>query len=450
MDSDERSMGPWLRCGVKLGPPLGLASALLAGEPASAQYTAIGPSKCVACHDHSRQAAKWQKEEPAAFGIKAHFNTRKQLDGAKATTYAKAIGLADPYDLKGSCVRCHATVFRGDANAGVSCESCHGPASGYLDVHQVKGSHVKSVAAGLKDLREKPAVIARVCVDCHVTPDRRLAAAGHPSGSAFDAGASLQKIVHWTVAYNYAQVSAAGKAAMGARAPAPAVAAATPSRAPAPAAPASAAPSRAAAASAAPPPAAAVPAATQPGATPPRAATAAPPAASPPAPWDWDQPIRPLPKEYVPEPVAEPAPAPAAEPAPPAPAEAAPAPPAPAPPARPRPVPPRALPPSIAEDTPLPRSLPAIAEPNVVTPAVTAVAASAVEAQSTVRSAAAQVAELRGRGLTLLERMLRAGTRVSALADPARPAEFSGPDSELLRLQDEAAALALEALRRPE
>ena len=54
---------------------------------------------------------------------KAHYNTRKQLDGAKAGTYAKAIGLADPYDVKGSCVTCHATVFRGDANAGVSCET---------------------------------------------------------------------------------------------------------------------------------------------------------------------------------------------------------------------------------------------------------------------------------------------------------------------------------------
>src|SRR6266581_1374111 len=149
-------MGHRLRSGVKLGPTVGAAGALLLlAVPARPQYTTTGPSKCVACHDHDRQAAKWQKEEPVALGIKAHFNTRKQLDGAKAGTYAKAIGLADPYDLKGSCVKCHATVFRGDANAGVSCESCHGAASGYLDLHQVKGSYARSVGAGLKDLREK-------------------------------------------------------------------------------------------------------------------------------------------------------------------------------------------------------------------------------------------------------------------------------------------------------
>src|SRR3954469_13711797 len=91
--------------------------------------TVVGPTKCTSCHDHDRQATKWQKEEPVQYKDKAHYNTRKQLEAAKSAGYAKAIGLADPYDVKGSCVTCHATVFRGDANAGVSCESCHGPAS---------------------------------------------------------------------------------------------------------------------------------------------------------------------------------------------------------------------------------------------------------------------------------------------------------------------------------
>jgi hypothetical protein len=433
-------MGHRLRLGVKLGLTVGLAGAvLLQAAPARAQYSAIGPSKCVACHDHDRQASKWQKQEPAALGIKAHFNTRKQLDAAKAGTFAKAIGLADPYDVKGACVKCHATVFRGDANAGVSCESCHGPASGYLDVHQVKGSHAKSVAAGLKDLRDKPAVIARVCVDCHVTPDKRLAAAGHPSGSAFDPGANLQKIVHWTASYNYAQVSAAGKAAMGPR-PAIGSGAAVPvppavAKTAAPTTPVGA---QGATASAPPRGPAAGRASTGTAPAPAAPAEAAPAAA--PAPWDWDQPIRPLPKEYVPEAAAEAAP----EPAPQAPPAAG-VPRAPAilrPRARPKPV----VPPSIAEDTPLPRSVPGLGETNAVTPALQ----SNVTAESGVRSAAARVAELRGRGVVLLDRMLRAGARAPALPPPSRPAEFRGPDSELFRLQDEVTALALEALRRPQ
>ena len=105
---------------------VGVFAAVVGVSPLAAQQY-IGPSKCTSCHDHARQATKWQKEEPAQFKDKAHFNTRKQLDGPKAAAYAKAIGLADSYDVKGSCVACHSTVFRGDANAGVSCESCHGP-----------------------------------------------------------------------------------------------------------------------------------------------------------------------------------------------------------------------------------------------------------------------------------------------------------------------------------
>jgi len=364
-----------------------VALVLASGVPAAAQ-TFLGPSKCVQCHDHERQAAKWQKEEPLAFKGKAHYATLKQLDAPKALGWAKAIGLADPYDLKGSCVRCHATIFRGDANAGVSCETCHGAASGYNDLHQQKGSYARAVAAGLKDLRDKPAAIARLCIECHVVTDRRLAAAGHPTGEAFDAGASLRKLVHWTRAYDFAQVTAAGRAAGAGRA----VAAAPPAAARAGGRPASGAP-----------------------------------AAAPAAPWDWSQPVRALPQDYVPAPV--PPAAGGGE------TEAA------APRARARaraeePV----VPPSIAEDGALVREedTAVISRARPESPPVEG-----------ARSRAAEVAELRGKGAALLERLLRAGGRTPGLQAPARPLEFTGPDGELLHLQDEALVLALEALRRP-
>ena len=50
----------------------------------------------------------------------------------------------------------------------------------------------------------------------------------------------------------------------------------------------------------------------------------------------------------------------------------------------------------------------------------------------------------------LLDKLLRAGARAKDAPLPSRPLEFKGTDSELLRLQDEALALALEALRRPQ
>ena len=105
-----------------------VASSLARRLPALRAQTYVGPDQVHRLPRPRPPGAKWQKEEPAAHKDKAHFDTRKQLDEPKAAAYAKAIGLADPYDVKGSCVTCHATVFRGDANAGVSCESCHGPA----------------------------------------------------------------------------------------------------------------------------------------------------------------------------------------------------------------------------------------------------------------------------------------------------------------------------------
>ena len=396
-----------------------LVSALILGPVSVARaQTVVGPSKCTACHDHDRQTAKWQKEEPLQYKDKAHYNTRKQLDGAKAGTYAKAIGIADPYDVKGSCVTCHATVFRGDANAGVSCESCHGPASGYLEPHQVKGSYAKAVSTGLRDLKSKPPAIAKACVTCHLTTDKRLIAAGHPSGAEFDVGAGLKKVVHWATTYDFAAVTAAGKAAMG---PAGARAAAAPPPPPgggAPPAPGGAA------------------APVKAGGRAPAAAPAAPSAAS--APWDWNAPIRALPEDYVPEPAeaAAPAASGAAAPAGGTAAPVAPRPARPAPPARVAPAP------SLAEDLPV---APAI----VATEAAALVPPPPAPPPAGPRSATARVAEARGGAALVLARVLRGGAKVPALPPATPPREFKGPDGELLRLQDEAIALALEALRRP-
>ena len=396
-----------------------LVSALILGPVSVARaQTVVGPSKCTACHDHDRQTAKWQKEEPLQYKDKAHYNTRKQLDGAKAGTYAKAIGIADPYDVKGSCVTCHATVFRGDANAGVSCESCHGPASGYLEPHQVKGSYAKAVSTGLRDLKSKPPAIAKACVACHLTTDKRLIAAGHPSGAEFDVGAGLKKVVHWDTTYDFAAVTAAGKAAMG---PAAARAAAAPPPPPgggAPPAPGGAA------------------APVKAGGRAPAAVPAAPSAAS--APWDWNAPIRALPEDYVPEPAeaAAPAASGAAAPAGGTAAPVAPRPARPAPPARVAPAP------SLAEDLPV---APAI----VATEAAALVPPPPAPPPAGPRSATARVAEARGGAALVLARVLRGGAKVPALPPATPPREFKGPDGELLRLQDEAIALALEALRRP-
>jgi hypothetical protein len=101
------------------------------------------------------------------------------------------------------------------------------------------------------------------------------------------------------------------------------------------------------------------------------------------------------------------------------------------------------VPPSLAEETPLPESLPGAA-------VTSSAAAAPAPGPAAPRPPAAEAVALRGEALQALEKLLRSGARTPAAPDPARPGEYSGPDGELLRLQDEVMALALEALRRPQ
>ena len=58
-----------------------------------------------------------------------------------------------------------------DLNDGVSCESCHGPAAGWLGPHTVKGwenqSSEQKAKLGMTDLRDV-AVRSHTCLHCHL------------------------------------------------------------------------------------------------------------------------------------------------------------------------------------------------------------------------------------------------------------------------------------------
>jgi hypothetical protein len=266
----------------------------------AAQY--VGPGQCLNCHEHDRESQWYQKGEQAAVqklfpdhGAQAgHLNSDKQLDDPKAKNYAAAIGLKDPYDVKGACVQCHGTVFSGDMNAGVSCEKCHGPASKYLTIHQTKGNYTAAVAAGMVDMQAKPEVWAKQCIGCHILTDDRLKKAGHRDGSDFDLSVRYPPVSgHFrTKTYSAGEIAAVWNtlrpkpgaaaapppaAAAPAPTPAPPVAVPPPTAAPATPAPTTPPPTAARGARAAPPPTATARPAPAP------AVEAAPPAAPPPA-----------------------------------------------------------------------------------------------------------------------------------------------------------------------
>jgi hypothetical protein len=181
----------------------------------------LGPGQCLNCHDHDKEGDWYNKKEllevvrlfPEKGANAGHVNSLNQLESPKSDAFAKAIGQADKYDVNGACVRCHATVFNGDANAGVSCESCHGPASAYLTPHQVKGSYDTAVTQyGMTRLVGNIQGWTQQCTNCHVMDDDRLIKAGHPAGDDFDLSKRYLPVsLHFKKTYTPDQVNAIAK-----------------------------------------------------------------------------------------------------------------------------------------------------------------------------------------------------------------------------------------------
>jgi len=191
-------------------PVPALAAALLlalGGAPSTtgalaqpgAQYEGVASCAGSTCHGRAEgngkvvrqdEIATWQ--EPSA-PSGAHSRAFAVLDSPRGRQIAATLGLGAPTSA-GECLGCHATPApasrrgaRFQVSDGVGCESCHGPASGWIASHYAMGgTHPANVAAGLVPL-EQPATRARVCLDCHFGSadagqfvSHRLMAAGHP------------------------------------------------------------------------------------------------------------------------------------------------------------------------------------------------------------------------------------------------------------------------------
>ncbi len=205
--------------GAPGGPGAGSGGAPL--PPVQQKIQMLGPGQCLNCHDHDKEKDWYSNKEllevvrlfPDKGANAGHVNSLNQLESPKSDAFAKAIGQADKYDVNGACVRCHATVFNGDANAGVSCESCHGPASAYLVPHQVKGSYDTAVTQyGMTRLVGNIQGWTQQCTNCHVMDDDRLIKAGHPAGDDFDLSKRYLPVsLHFKKSYTPDQVNAIAK-----------------------------------------------------------------------------------------------------------------------------------------------------------------------------------------------------------------------------------------------
>ena len=204
---------PWSAFAALAMMMLALAiAAIIAAPPARSQgeggarYTGVASCAGSTCHGRMEgdgtvvrqdELMKWQ--EPSTPGG-AHSRAWAVLGNSRSQFIARNLGIGDPAKAQ-MCLGCHSTAgtARGvPAEDGVGCESCHGPAGGWIASHyagvgtnanpdaEMRQKHLANLSAGLKKL-EDPVVRAGVCVDCHFGSagegqfvTHRIMAAGHP------------------------------------------------------------------------------------------------------------------------------------------------------------------------------------------------------------------------------------------------------------------------------
>ena len=162
-------------------------------QDAAGSFT--GPGSCAAssCHGSVRPVAGsriLQTEYTTWVVQDKHARATEVLNNPVSVRMAKILGIGRP-DAEQKCLACHALDAPAPQRAksytaeGVSCESCHGPASGWLGPHTTRGwTHAQSVAAGMYDTKD---LVRRTetCASCHIgstekSVDHEMIAAGHP------------------------------------------------------------------------------------------------------------------------------------------------------------------------------------------------------------------------------------------------------------------------------
>jgi cytochrome c554/c'-like protein len=157
----------------------------------------IGPGSCAATSCHGSvtpvPGSRVLQNEYSTWILQdKHSRAYQALTGEVGERMARILKLSAKAEESPKCLACHALYTtpeqRGrpfEISEGVSCESCHGPASAWLGLHTTRDRpHEKSVALGMRDTRN---LIKRsgLCLECHLGTkekfvDHEMIAAGHP------------------------------------------------------------------------------------------------------------------------------------------------------------------------------------------------------------------------------------------------------------------------------
>ncbi len=156
-------------------------------------FTGPGSCSAVACHGSIRPVAGsriLQTEYSTWVSQDRHARATEVLSNEVSVRMGRILGIGRP-DQAQKCLVCHgldapqAQRARNFMTEGVSCEACHGPATGWLGYHVTKDArHEESVRRGMYDTKD---VVKRTekCLTCHLGTaekwvDHEMIAAGHP------------------------------------------------------------------------------------------------------------------------------------------------------------------------------------------------------------------------------------------------------------------------------
>jgi hypothetical protein len=173
--------------------PAAMAAAVPQAGGQGGDYVGPGSCSAVACHGAIRPVAGariLQTEYSTWVAMDRHARATEVLGNMVSQRMAKILGIGNPLQAQ-KCLVCHsldvpaAARGRNFATEGVSCEACHGPATGWLGYHVTKDAkHEESVKRGMYDTKD---VVKRTdkCLTCHLGTsekfvDHEMIAAGHP------------------------------------------------------------------------------------------------------------------------------------------------------------------------------------------------------------------------------------------------------------------------------
>ena len=160
------------------------------------KYNGAGGCAASSCHGSIQPKTVTrvpQNEYSIWAGQDKHAGAYQALSNSVSVRIGKILRLEHPPAQTPRCLACHALAIPPEQRAqtfdisdGVSCESCHGPASGWLGQHTIQDwPHERSVKElGMLDMRDLVQRSER-CLTCHLGTaekfvDHELIAAGHP------------------------------------------------------------------------------------------------------------------------------------------------------------------------------------------------------------------------------------------------------------------------------